>query len=119
MPRKLGALGRRTVAVRDRIEHAFNVVNGPQNAGLIQLAAEHPAIFYGMVAKLIPQQATLAVTHAMIDLGAAMQEAQARLERAGVIIDVTPGAAAMLPYEPGDGEPAPAPAPEPESKKWR
>ena len=80
MGRPKGSTNKFTKDVRDQIEAAFNKVNGPGNAGLIQLAEDHPQIFYGLVARIIPQQATLAVSHTLIDLGDAMEAARHRLE---------------------------------------
>ena len=79
-----------TAAVRDRVEQAFNTVNGPNNAGLIRLEKEHPAIFYGLVSKLIPTQASLSVSVVTLDLGAAMLEQQKTLERLNAPLDITP-----------------------------
>ena len=89
MSRK-GRPNKLTAAVKDRIEQAFNVVNGPHNSGLIKLAAEHPAIFYSLVAKLVPVQATLAVTVVALDLGQAIRDNQRFLESHAPPIDVTP-----------------------------
>tara|TARA_R110000751_G_scaffold98312_1_gene191301 strand:+ start:252 stop:581 length:330 start_codon:yes stop_codon:yes gene_type:complete len=79
-----------TIAVRDRVEQAFNTINGPNNQGLIDLEKNHPQIFYGLVSKLIPTQATLSVTNVTIDLGAAMLEQQKTLERLNSLVDITP-----------------------------
>ena len=91
MGRPKGSTNKFTKDVRDQIEAAFNKVNGPGNAGLIQLAEDHPQIFYGLVARIIPQQATLAVTH-LIDLGDAMEAARDRLEsmEPANVIDMQP-----------------------------
>ena len=82
MGRPKGSTNKFTKDVRDQIEAAFNKINGPGNAGLIQLAEDHPQIFYGLVSRIIPQQATLAVSH-LIDLGDAMEAARDRLENMG------------------------------------
>jgi hypothetical protein len=90
MSRK-GRPNKLTAAVKDRIEQAFNVVNGPHNSGLIKLAAEHPAIFYSLVAKLVPVQATVALTVVALDLGQAIRDNQKTLDRLNTsTIDVTP-----------------------------
>lgn len=89
MSRK-GRPNKLTQAVRDRVEHAFNAVNGPHNAGLIKLADEHPAIFYSLVAKLIPVQASLSLTVVALDLGQAIRDNQRFLESHAPPIDVTP-----------------------------
>ena len=76
-----GKPNRLTASVRDRIEQAFNVVNGDGNSGLIRLAEENPAIFYGLVSKLVPVQATLAVSVVALNLGAEMEIAAAHLAK--------------------------------------
>lgn len=93
MGRPKGAQNLFTRDIRDRIEHVFNEINGTNNAALKRLAEEHPAVFYGLVGKLIPQQAAIQVTHTLVDLGAAMQDAQNRLrdmQQAHSVIDATP-----------------------------
>jgi hypothetical protein len=84
-----GKPNRLTAAVKDRIEQAFNSVNGKNNEGLIRLAQEHPAIFYGLVSKLVPVQATLALSVVTLDLGLAMQQSQANLEQLQTLQPVT------------------------------
>ena len=79
MSRTKGSKNRLTIEVKDKIEAAFRIAAGDDNAGLLRLEKDHPAVFYGMVSKLIPQQATLAVTHTLIDLGDEMQKAANRL----------------------------------------
>ena len=69
MGSRKGRPNRLTASVRDRIEQAFNAVNGDGNSGLIRLAEEHPAIFYSLVSKLVPVQATLAVSVVALNLG--------------------------------------------------
>ena len=93
MGRPKGAQNLFTRDVRDRIEHVFNEINGTNNSALKRLAEEHPAVFYGLVGKLIPQQAAIQVTHTILDLGAAMDDAQQRLSDmrdAHNVIDITP-----------------------------
>tara|TARA_R110000851_G_C12680946_1_gene523819 strand:- start:73 stop:372 length:300 start_codon:yes stop_codon:yes gene_type:complete len=80
MGRPKGSTNKFTKDVRDQIEAAFNKINGPGNAGLIQLAEDQPQIFWSLVSRIIPQQATLAVSHTLIDLGDAMEAARDRLE---------------------------------------
>lgn len=79
MGRPKGATNLFTRDVKDRIEHVFNEINGTNNAALIKLADEHPAVFYGLVGKLIPQQAAIQVTHTLVSLGDEMQKAANRL----------------------------------------
>ena len=81
MGSRKGRPNRLTASVRDRIEQAFNVVNGEGNSGLIRLAEENPAIFYGLVAKLVPVQASLAVSVVALDLGQEMLRASESLAR--------------------------------------
>jgi len=62
---------------------------------LTRLANEHPAAYVSLVAKCVPQQAHVEVTHHAVDLGAAMLAAEQNLralnERAErMLIDVTP-----------------------------
>ena len=81
MGSRKGRPNRLTASVRDRLEQAFNAVNGEGNSGLIRLAEEHPAIFYGLVSKLVPVQATLAVSVVALNLGAEMEIAAAHLAK--------------------------------------
>jgi len=78
--RPKGSTNKFTKDVRDRIEWAFNEKAGPNNQGLLDLADNEPQIFWGLVSRIIPQQATLAVSHTLIDLGDAMEAARDRLE---------------------------------------
>ena len=91
MARTKGAKGKLGVDLRDKISHAFDTVNGPNNAGLIALSKSDPAIFYGLVSRCIPADVSHNVTIALVSLGDAMQAAQARLaDMQGAMIDVTP-----------------------------
>ena len=91
MARTKGAKGKLGVDLRDKISHAFDTVNGPNNAGLIALSKSDPAIFYGLVSRCIPADVSHNVTIALVSLGDAMQAAQARLEgMQDTMIDVTP-----------------------------
>ena len=91
MARTKGAKGKLGVDLRDKISHAFDTVNGPNNAGLIALSKSDPAIFYGLVSRCIPADVSHNVTIALVSLGDAMQAAQARLaDMQGTMIDVTP-----------------------------
>jgi hypothetical protein len=75
-----------TTAIKERVESAFRTINGKENAGLLKLARDHPAIFYGLVAKCIPNAVALTVDHHGLDLGLAIRQGRERLN----IIDVTP-----------------------------
>lgn len=89
-PRRRGP-GKTHKAIKERIEQAFKTVNGKRNEGLIKLAKDHPAIFYGLVAKCVPVAVAIDVSH-HIDLGALMLEAERNLQRLAspTTIDVTP-----------------------------
>ena len=107
MGSRKGKPNRLTAAVKDRIEQAFNSVNGRNNEGLIKLAQDHPAIFYGLVAKLVPVQATLALSVVTLDLGLAMQQSQARLEQLEVIGPVIENEVGTEPDSPKIPKPKP------------
>jgi hypothetical protein len=87
MSRKPGTQNRLTVDIKNAIEVAFKKKNGKDGKGLLELAEKHPAIFYNLVARCIPVTASLdlAVT---LNLGAAMLEHQATLDRMKVIAPV-------------------------------
>ena len=103
MGSRKGRPNKLTQAVRDRVEQAFNTVNGPANAGLISLARTDPAIFYGLVAKCIPQAVAMNIHTTIVDLGSEMRLAAETLERLNrtPLIDVTPD---KVCGEPGDGD---------------
>ena len=120
MGSRKGKPNKLTQAVRDRVEQAFNTVNGPANAGLIALAREEPAIFYGLVSKCIPTLAAIDIHHHAVNLGLEMRRAADALDRLGhapPMIDVTPDivvadtaapdtvAPDTVPDDPGEGEP--------------
>ncbi len=77
--RPKGSQNRATKEIREKVNWAFDKIAGESGEGLLTLAESEPAIFWSLVAKIIPQQATLAVTH-LIDLGDAMEAARDRLE---------------------------------------
>ena len=83
MARTKGAKGKLGVDLRDKISHAFDTVNGPDNAGLIALSKSDPAIFYGLVSRCIPADVSHNVTVALVSLGDAMEAARDRLENMG------------------------------------
>tara|TARA_R110000744_G_scaffold5959_6_gene21052 strand:+ start:79 stop:390 length:312 start_codon:yes stop_codon:yes gene_type:complete len=86
-----GSQNRATKEIREKISWAFDKVAGASGEGLVKLATDEPAIFYGLVAKIIPIQAQVQVTHTLVSLGDAMLAAQTRLEgMQGAMIDVTP-----------------------------
>ena len=89
--RPKGSQNRATKEIREKISWAFDKVAGENGEGLLKLAENEPQIFYGLVARIIPQQATLAVTH-LIDLGDAMEAARDRLEsmEPANVIDMQP-----------------------------
>ena len=80
MGRKVGAKNKATIAIKDRVEAAFIKVNGPSgHEWLLRQADENPAIFASLVARCIPAQAAIQVTHTLISLGDEMQQAANRL----------------------------------------
>lgn len=119
MGSRKGRPNKLTAAVRDKVEQAFNTVNGPANAGLIDLARSDPAIFYALVSKCIPTVAAIDIHTTIVDLGSEMRLAAdtlARLNSHPTMIDVTPdtvppdapvtvtGDTLSGDGEPGDGE---------------
>ena len=89
--RPKGSQNRATKEIREKISWAFDKVAGENGKGLIKLAENEPQIFYSLVARIIPQQATLAVSH-LISLGDAMEAARDRLENMepANVIDMQP-----------------------------
>jgi len=79
MGRTVGSKNKLTIQVKDRIEWAFERLNGTDNAWLLKLAEENPAVFAGMVNRCIPTQAAVQVTHTLISIGDEMQQAANRL----------------------------------------
>ena len=79
--RPKGSQNRATKEIREKVNWAFDKIAGESGEGLLTLAESEPAIFWSLVAKIIPQQATLAVSHTLIDLGDAMKVARDRLDR--------------------------------------
>tara|TARA_R110002167_G_scaffold365406_1_gene589928 strand:+ start:4050 stop:4394 length:345 start_codon:yes stop_codon:yes gene_type:complete len=90
---KKGSIKTNTRAVKDAIRNVFYDRLGGEDY-LEKLAKSDPALFTSLLAKLIPQEvaAEINVNHRTVDLGAAMREAGARLERLypGPMINVTP-----------------------------
>ena len=87
MGRTLGSKNKLTIQVKDRVEWAFDRVNGTDNAWLLKLAEENPAVFAGMVNRCIPTQAAVQVTHTLISLGDEMQAAAKRLNSVNAMRD--------------------------------
>ena len=64
-------------------------------------------MFYGLIARIVPQEANLTVTHAIINLGDAMLDAQTRLanmqpahnEHHATVIDAQPDAEIAQPID--------------------
>lgn len=79
MARTKGAINKMTRDVKAAVEQAFKTVNGKNNAGLIKLSKEQPAIFYGLVAKCIPTAVAVDIK-ASIDLAGAMLASQEQLQ---------------------------------------
>ena len=90
-----GALARDTIAkhFHDACKRGF----------LNTLEREQPQAYCSLVSRVIPKQMEIAVEHHVIDIGAAMLEASARLERAQAtlnMIDVTPTTSDPTPATP-------------------
>jgi len=98
-----GSLARDTIAkhFHDACKRGF----------LNTLEREQPQAYCSLVSRVIPKQMEIAVEHHVIDLGAAMLEASARLERAQAtlnMIDVTPATPATSDVTPATSDAAPA-----------
>lgn len=106
MPRPKGSTNRASKSIKDRIERAFRRMDDPATSGLKHdmkqvswleyQARNNPAVFAGLVAKVIPTNVSVDITHG-VDLGAALLQANARAETALQVehdkpdmIDVTP-----------------------------
>ena len=77
------------------IDHALReALNNEAHGGAVgymqKLAAEKPALFCGLLQKVMPSDIAATVQHTIIDLGAAMAEAEARLARMQPVLEITP-----------------------------
>ena len=90
MSRPKGSKNRITIAVKDQVEASFNrVLKKSSGKYLDDLAYEHPAIWCGLISRCIPAQATLAISHHIIDLHLAIKDADDRLKLIGDSSDRT------------------------------
>ena len=88
MSRPLGSKNKIGRTVKAQIEKSFYELN-KDGSYLKRLAKNHPAVYMGVVGKLIPTELKAQVEHHVLDLGLAMSEARARLN-APDVVDVTP-----------------------------
>jgi len=79
MGRPKGSPNKVTADIKAEIDYAFRVVNGKRGAGLIALADKRPEIFWGLVAKTIPNQVAVSVAHSF-NMGDMMARAQAAID---------------------------------------
>jgi len=79
MPRPKGSKNVASLAAKERIAWAFERVNGTGNTWLLKQAEENPAIFASLVARCIPVESAVSVSHVLISLGDEMQQAANRL----------------------------------------
>ena len=99
MARKAGSKNKATANVREKIERAFIRVNNPAISGretswLEYQAWNNPAVFAGLVAKVIPNEVKLDIAHT-INLGDAMAIAAERIKQLEHdnnvnLLDITP-----------------------------
>jgi len=87
--------------LRDTIATHFERIERDKRY-LSMLAIQHPQVYCALVAKVIPQQVAVDVTHHVIDLGALMIEAHATLRELRDITP-TPSLAAPADYAPATG----------------
>jgi len=76
-----------TVDVKEALIRAF--YKGGSEKYLLNLMFQHPSVFASLLGKLIPVEVSAQINHNLIDLGAAMIEAQKRTEQKQMI-DITP-----------------------------
>jgi len=88
MPRRKGSQNKLTVQIKDAVEHAFSRAN-KGGRYLDELAVNDPKTFCALVSRCIPAQATLAISHHIIDLHLAIKDADDRLKLIGDSSDRT------------------------------
>ena len=94
-----GSVTLQTNAVKDAVLRVFNELNEDNDDFLYQLAEDDRKTFVALCMKLIPQEQEIEVKHT-VDLGAALIEAQARLN--AVTIEHDPAdEVSVLSVEPG------------------
>jgi len=77
------------------IEHAIHAALTDEEHGgsvgyMKALAKDKPALFVGLLQKVMPNDVAAHVHHTIIDLGSAMREAETRMAKMQSMIDVTP-----------------------------
>ena len=79
--------------IKEAVYRAFNDPKVGAHKYLVDLAASHPAVFCGLLGKVIPAELHVSGS-VLIDLGKAMLEADKRLkthnDNAAPMIDITP-----------------------------
>ena len=87
MPRPKGSKNVASLAAKERIAWAFERVNGTGNTWLLKQAEDNPAIFASLVARCIPVESAVSVSHVLISLGDEMQAAAKRLNSVNAMRD--------------------------------
>jgi hypothetical protein len=105
-PREALSLGKDVIAA---MHQAFETVG--KHEYLVEVAQNDPKTFCAMISKVIPSEVNQTVQHTVIDLSAAMAQANERLEHMATLIDITPSVETP---DTEDKPPQPAPV-----KKWR
>ena len=72
--------------VKDALLRSFH--RGGADRWLLKLMMEEPKAYAALLGKCIPLEVAATINHALVDLGAAMIEAQRRVDQP--LIDVTP-----------------------------
>ena len=86
MARTKGSKNKMTIAIKDAVQRCFEQVN-INNAYLLDLAENEKPLFVSLISKCIPNQVALDV-QISLDLGAAMLQSQANIDRMQVISPV-------------------------------
>ena len=77
---KKGSIKTQTNAVKEAVLRVFHDVNGDSDQYLRDMAANDPKLFTALFSKMIPQEQAIEHTVNRVDLGAAMVDAQARVD---------------------------------------
>ena len=86
MARPIGAKGKISGDVRDALLKAFH--RGGADRWLSRLMVEDVKSFCSLLSRCVPVEVAATINHNLVDLGAAMIEAQRRVDQP--MIDVTP-----------------------------
>jgi hypothetical protein len=105
MARTKGAKNKMTIAIKDAVQRCFETVN-IDNAYLLDLAVNEKTLFVSLISKCIPNQVALDIK-VQLDLGQAMIENQANLDRMKVIAPVIENEVGTEPDSPKIPEPKP------------